>query len=104
MQWRCLWSLCSLVQAMPLQTRLQLCSRDFWGLGRPCTSPGGGGDYPEDLENDRLALLSFRLYYLLIYGRWYRRKPVRSVTPAAREGRGWASWLYGKCVPGAGGV
>ncbi|KAH8702989.1 hypothetical protein GQ44DRAFT_743778 [Phaeosphaeriaceae sp. PMI808] len=40
-----------------------------------------GARYPEDLERDRFALLSFRLYYLLAYGKWYWRR-------AGREGEG----------------
>ncbi|KAF2476184.1 FAD/NAD(P)-binding domain-containing protein [Lindgomyces ingoldianus] len=56
-----------------------------------------GATYPEDLERDRFALLSFRLYYLLVYGKWYRRK-------AAKEGEGndWASGLYGSVYKGPG--
>ncbi|KAK3328154.1 hypothetical protein B0T19DRAFT_371356 [Cercophora scortea] len=56
-----------------------------------------GARYPEDLERDRFALLCFRLYYLLVYGRWYRRK-------AGKEGPGseWASGLYGSVYKGPG--
>jgi hypothetical protein len=56
-----------------------------------------GATYPEDLERDNFALLCFRLYYLLIYGRWYRRK-------AAREGVGkdYASGVYGSVYRGPG--
>jgi len=56
-----------------------------------------GARYPEDLERDRFALLSFRLYFLLIYGRWYRKK-------AANEGSGsdWGSGLYGSVYKGPG--
>ena len=56
-----------------------------------------GARYPADLERDSFALLSFRLYYLLAYGKWYRRK-------AAREGDGldWASGLYGSVYRGPG--
>ena len=56
-----------------------------------------GAQYPEDLERDQFALLSFRLYYLLTYGRWYRKK-------AAKEGSGkdWASGLYGSVYQGPG--
>ncbi|MCJ1403828.1 hypothetical protein MMC11_007051 [Xylographa trunciseda] len=56
-----------------------------------------GAQYPEDLERDQFALLSFRLYYLLAYGRWYRKK-------ASKEGPGkdWASGLYGSIYQGPG--
>jgi hypothetical protein len=56
-----------------------------------------GAQYPMDLERDKFAFLSFRLYYLLAYGRWYRRK-------AAKEGEGkdWASGLYGSVYKGPG--
>ncbi|KAI9788426.1 MAG: hypothetical protein M1835_002280 [Candelina submexicana] len=58
-----------------------------------------GAQYPEDLERDKFALLSFRLYYLLTYGRWYRKK-------ATKEGPGkdWASGLYGSVYQGPGSV
>jgi hypothetical protein len=61
-----------------------------------------GADYPEDLEYDKFALLSFRLYYLLIYGRWYRKKASKSTSAAAREGSSWASGLYGSVYQGPG--
>ncbi|PSN69850.1 FAD/NAD(P)-binding domain-containing protein [Corynespora cassiicola Philippines] len=56
-----------------------------------------GATYPEDLERDGFALLCFRLYYLLAYGKWYRRR-------AAKEGPGkdWASGLYGSVYQGPG--
>jgi predicted NAD/FAD-binding protein len=59
-----------------------------------------GADYPEDLERDQFALLSFRLYYLLVYGRWYRRKATRH----SKEGVGkdYASGLYGSNYQGPG--
>jgi predicted NAD/FAD-binding protein len=59
-----------------------------------------GADYPEDLERDQFALLSFRLYYLLVYGRWYRRK----ATKKSKEGVGkdYASGLYGSVYQGPG--
>jgi hypothetical protein len=59
-----------------------------------------GADYPEDLERDQFALLSFRLYYLLVYGRWYRRK----ATKHSKEGVGkdYASGLYGSNYQGPG--
>lgn len=49
-----------------------------------------GATYPEDLERDKFALLSFRLYYLLVYGKWYRRR----ATKHSREGEG-ADWATG---------
>ncbi|KAF2805202.1 FAD/NAD(P)-binding domain-containing protein [Mytilinidion resinicola] len=56
-----------------------------------------GATYPADLERDKFALLSFRLYYLLAYGKWYRRK-------ATKEGVGkdWASGVYGSVYRGPG--
>jgi hypothetical protein len=59
-----------------------------------------GADYPEDLERDKFAFLSFRLYYLLVYGSWYRRK----ATKKSKEGLGseYASGLYGSVYKGPG--
>lgn len=59
-----------------------------------------GAQYPEDLERDKFALLSFRLYYLLAYGKWYSRK----ATKKTKEGPGadWASGLYGSVYKGPG--
>ncbi|RYP37347.1 hypothetical protein DL767_002990 [Monosporascus sp. MG133] len=37
-----------------------------------------GAEYPEDLEYDGFAFLRFRLYYLLAYGKWYRRKYTKT--------------------------
>lgn len=56
-----------------------------------------GAHYPEDLERDSFALLSFRLYYLLAYGKWYSRK-------ASKKGPGddWASGIYGSVYKGPG--
>ena len=56
-----------------------------------------GADYPADLERDKFALLAFRLYYLLVYGKWYSRK-------AAKEGEGkqWADGWYGSQYQGPG--
>lgn len=56
-----------------------------------------GADYPADLERDKFALLAFRLYYLLTYGRWYRRK-----APREGEGKDWASGVYGSDYRGPG--
>lgn len=61
-----------------------------------------GAEYPEDLEHDHFALLCFRLYYLLAYGKWYRRRYARSTSDKAAEGRGWASGLYGSVYQGPG--
>ncbi|KAK0636000.1 hypothetical protein B0T17DRAFT_65881 [Bombardia bombarda] len=58
-----------------------------------------GAAYPEDLERDRFALLSFRLYYLLVYGRWYRRKATKS-----GPGEEWATGPYGSVYKGPGAV
>jgi hypothetical protein len=57
-----------------------------------------GATYPEDLERDKFALLSFRLYYLLIYGKWYRRQAKER----DGEGKQWASGLYGSWYLGPG--
>ena len=56
-----------------------------------------GANYPEDLERDKFALLSFRLYYLLAYGKWYTRK-------ADEKGAGtnWATGIYGSVYAGPG--
>lgn len=69
-----------------------------------------GATYPEDLENDKFAFLCFRLYYLVSYGKWYKRHftsksyrkshPVESET--AEEGRKWATGLYGSVYRGPG--
>ena len=61
-----------------------------------------GAEYPEDLENDKFALLSFRLYYLLVYGKWYRRKYKNSKSESAKQGRSWATGLYGGVYQGPG--
>ncbi len=64
-----------------------------------------GVEYPEDLEHDKFAFLSFRLYYLLAYGKWYRRnfsKKGRKETEKAKEGKSWASGLYGSVYKGPG--
>lgn len=66
-----------------------------------------GADYPEDLENDRFAFLCFRLYYLIAYGKWYRRRLTKGKTPgsgsdAAVEGGKWASGLSGSVYKGPG--
>jgi len=61
-----------------------------------------GAEYPEDLENDKFALLCFRLYYLLTYGKWYSRKYSNSNSESAKEGRSWASGVYGSVYKGPG--
>lgn len=59
-----------------------------------------GAEYPADLERDKFAFLSFRLYYLLAHGKWYKRK----YTKKTKEGPGedWASGLYGSVYKGPG--
>ncbi|EMC97542.1 hypothetical protein BAUCODRAFT_121980 [Baudoinia panamericana UAMH 10762] len=47
-----------------------------------------GADYPDDLERDYFAFLAFRLYYLLSYGRWYRRRATKYSKEG--EGKNWA--------------
>ncbi|KAF2867952.1 hypothetical protein BDV95DRAFT_501998 [Massariosphaeria phaeospora] len=56
-----------------------------------------GATYPEDLERDNFALLSFRLYYLLQYGKWYKKR-------ALQEGKGkdWGTGVYGSIYQGPG--
>ncbi|OXG74909.1 hypothetical protein C348_05712 [Cryptococcus neoformans Gb118] len=67
-----------------------------------------GAEYPADLENDKFAFLCFRLYYLLCYGKWYRRKYTskkkrkRDENPEGIEGESWASGLYGNVYKGPG--
>jgi len=65
-----------------------------------------GAEYPEDLENDKFAFLCFRLYYLISYGKWYRRKFTKNQrtpsTQAAKEGASWATGLYGGVYKGPG--
>ncbi|KAL5374002.1 hypothetical protein DPSP01_012306 [Paraphaeosphaeria sporulosa] len=56
-----------------------------------------GAQYPEDLERDKFALLCFRLYYLLTYGKWYRNK-----AKPEGEGKDWASGEYGSVYKGPG--
>ncbi|CAK4033339.1 related to flavin-containing amine oxidasedehydrogenase [Lecanosticta acicola] len=49
-----------------------------------------GAEYPADLERDKFAFLAFRLYYFLIYGKWYGRR----ATKKSKEGEG-ANWATG---------
>lgn len=56
-----------------------------------------GADYPEDLEQDRFAFLAFRLYYLLQYFSWYRRKGSEK-----GPGEEYASGEYGSVYKGPG--
>ncbi len=56
-----------------------------------------GAEYPADLERDNFAFLSFRLYYLLTYAKWYRRKASKD-----GEGKDWASGPYGSVYQGPG--
>ncbi|KAK6221353.1 hypothetical protein LQW54_001452 [Pestalotiopsis sp. IQ-011] len=65
-----------------------------------------GAEYPEDLEHDKFALLCFRLYYLLAYGKWYRRRftmnKKKPESQKARDGAAWATGLYGSVYEGPG--
>ncbi|KAK5656811.1 hypothetical protein OQA88_4359 [Cercophora sp. LCS_1] len=56
-----------------------------------------GAEYPEDLERDGFALLCFRLYYLLVYGKWYRRR-----VKTEGEGMDWGSGVYRSVYQGPG--
>lgn len=56
-----------------------------------------GAIYPEDLERDKFAVLCFRLYYLLAYGKWYSKRNV-----GKGEGDDWASGVYGSIYRGPG--
>ncbi|KXS96838.1 hypothetical protein AC578_7398 [Pseudocercospora eumusae] len=49
-----------------------------------------GADYPADLERDKFSFLAFRLYNLLIYGKWVKRK----ATAKSKDGEG-AEWATG---------
>ncbi|KAI1638090.1 hypothetical protein F4809DRAFT_660166 [Biscogniauxia mediterranea] len=74
-----------------------------------------GAEYPADLEADRFALLCFRLYYLLAYGKWYRRgrgrgraggrseaRAAAAVVVQEDDGRSWATGPYGSVYKGPG--
>ncbi|KAI1387539.1 FAD/NAD(P)-binding domain-containing protein [Hypoxylon trugodes] len=69
-----------------------------------------GAEYPADLEHDKFAFLCFRLYYLLSYGKWYRRRYTKQqkqkqgepITEAAKQGSTWATGLYGSVYEGPG--
>ncbi|ETN41287.1 uncharacterized protein HMPREF1541_03222 [Cyphellophora europaea CBS 101466] len=61
-----------------------------------------GAEYPEDLEHDKFALLSFRLYYLLAYGKWYRKRHANSKSEKAKAGQSWANGIYGSDYQGPG--
>ena len=61
-----------------------------------------GAHYPEDLEHDKFAFLCFRLYYLVAYGKWYRRRFKGSTSQKAKDGQSWANGLYGSRYKGPG--
>ena len=61
-----------------------------------------GAEYPEDLEHDKFAFLCFRLYYLLAYGKWYKRRFEGSTSEKAKEGKSWANGIYGSDYQGPG--
>ncbi|KAI1420359.1 FAD dependent oxidoreductase [Xylaria sp. FL1777] len=62
-----------------------------------------GAEYPRDLEHDRFAFLCFRLYYLLAYGKWYRRRyTAGSGKKSAEDGSSWATGPYGGVYQGPG--
>ena len=47
-----------------------------------------GVPYPAELERDKFSFLAFRLYYLLVYGKWYRRNATKKTKEG--EGKDWA--------------
>jgi hypothetical protein len=60
-----------------------------------------GAPYPDDLERDKFSFLAFRLYYLLVYGKWYRRNATK--TTKEGEGKDWATGNeYGSTYAGPG--
>jgi len=59
-----------------------------------------GATYPKDLERDDFALLCFRLYYLLVYGKWYKRRVMKDHRDG--EGSKWGRGLYGSVYQGPG--
>lgn len=60
-----------------------------------------GAEYPHDLERDKFSFLAFRLYYLLVYGRWYRRNATKKTLDG--EGKDWATGNeYGSQYAGPG--
>ncbi|KAF2965089.1 hypothetical protein GQX73_g8498 [Xylaria multiplex] len=61
-----------------------------------------GADYPEDLEHDRFSFLCFRLYYLLVYGKWYRRRHTTGGKKPDADGSSWATGLHGSVYKGPG--
>lgn len=61
-----------------------------------------GAEYPEDLEHDKFAFLCFRLYYLLAYGKWYKRRFQGSTSEKAKAGQSWAHGIYGSDYQGPG--
>ncbi|KAI1155592.1 FAD/NAD(P)-binding domain-containing protein [Nemania diffusa] len=67
-----------------------------------------GAEYPEDLEHDQFSFLCFRLYYLLAYGKWYRRnytarrRRTEPASQAAKDGSSWATGLHGSVYNGPG--
>ncbi|KAI1116570.1 FAD dependent oxidoreductase [Nemania sp. NC0429] len=67
-----------------------------------------GAEYPEDLEHGRFSFLCFRLYYLLVYGKWYRRnhtarrKRHEPESQPDQEGGSCATGLYGSVYQGPG--
>jgi hypothetical protein len=58
-----------------------------------------GAEYPRDLERDGWALLCFRCYYLLAYGKWYRRRLTKG---EEGEGKDWATGVLGSVYSGPG--
>lgn len=56
-----------------------------------------GAEYPADLERDPFSFLAFRLYYLLQYAGWYRRRHDED-----GEGKDYASGIYGSVYKGPG--
>ncbi len=60
-----------------------------------------GVDYPHALERDKFSFLAFRLYYLLVYGKWYGRRATKKTREG--EGKDWATGNeYGSTYAGPG--
>ncbi|PIA93340.1 hypothetical protein CB0940_04944 [Cercospora beticola] len=60
-----------------------------------------GAEYPADLERDKFAFLAFRLYNLLVYGKWIKRNYTKKTKDG--EGKDYATGNeYGSVYNGPG--